>query len=932
MKRLFFNALVCFLSISLLCTQVSAFSYATVGDVYYAECHTLAEGVTYKKLSAKKDDVAQQLYVVEYDAASDVVPCIAFGESIYGRKTLSDIVSGIKTDTGRVLAGINGDFFSYETGVPLSAVISEGRVLSSCSGLPVFGIREDGSTLLGSIGLSLELECKDGVINCGHLNKYPTQYGSYVQTREFGSSTRSSAPSLEIVIHITNGDFRIGGSVQGTVVAVREGVHDTEIPKGCFVISVDERYDDYEQFLSVSPLDIVRLNISAAEGWESVHSAIGGNEVLISGGQINANLKTNGDAAKAHPRSAIGVRGDGKIVLLAVDGRSGVSDGISVSDLAALMLEMGCADALLLDGGGSTTLTVYQNGDDAPRVVNKPSDGVERKISNAFLLLYENGKGGEYDHLSIRTGSECMLNGGAVMPFEVVAFDREGVELELPADVKISFDIDESFGYIKDGCFISKDKTGIAVIKYSCEIGKKTISGASFISIVDSFDEVDAAKNIYLKNGESAKVLLSGVWNTKTAALSVNGFTWSVLGAEGESEDELAQGVLCSCDIGYLSSEGIFYANEGIAERTEAVLIGKNGDIEVSVNITVGLYPVALFDLYGADFDPTSVFANPSNMIAVEGRFGSNAIAVDGDKLLYCEPLAIDGPVLGIGLWSISYGGEFFVEISDAEGNSFDVPYEEQKDLSSYNGYKMLYAEIPKEAVFPIKIKSLISSRSRNFVIVDHAFALCGEDEAAPFADMSGHWAAEYMRDVYEMELFGGVSSEEGCFFYPDRNLTRMEFAKLMVSYYHLDLEFYKNTDVGVSDFDGIAEWAKPYVRAAIGAGLMKGKMLPTGEVVFGAEDTITRAEVMYVFGTLLKDKIEDFDAAFGEKTPLEDSFSDAGSIDAWAREHIELAVWSGLVGGFDGLINPRGLITRSETAVLFSKTVVLFNGSMAGM
>jgi hypothetical protein len=83
-----------------------------------------------------------------------------------------------------------------------------------------------------------------------------------------------------------------------------------------------------------------------------------------------------------HPRTALGIRADGTIILLTVDGRqSEKSVGMTIPELCALMREWGCRDALNLDGGGSTTMVV------GGKVVNNPSDTAgERPVSDALLV------------------------------------------------------------------------------------------------------------------------------------------------------------------------------------------------------------------------------------------------------------------------------------------------------------------------------------------------------------------------------------------------------------------------------------------------------------------------------------------------------------------------------------------------------------------
>jgi exopolysaccharide biosynthesis protein len=78
-----------------------------------------------------------------------------------------------------------------------------------------------------------------------------------------------------------------------------------------------------------------------------------------------------------HPRTAVGLSADRRQLLLVVaDGRRDGVPGLTLPELAALLVEMGACTALNLDGGGSSALWLRD------RIVNQPSDGVERKVAN----------------------------------------------------------------------------------------------------------------------------------------------------------------------------------------------------------------------------------------------------------------------------------------------------------------------------------------------------------------------------------------------------------------------------------------------------------------------------------------------------------------------------------------------------------------------
>ncbi len=91
-------------------------------------------------------------------------------------------------------------------------------------------------------------------------------------------------------------------------------------------------------------------------------------------------------ANSRHPRTAVGLSDEGKTLLLVVvDGRSANrAVGMSLKELTALMRDLGCRDALNLDGGGSSELLLRDPDSGQLQVRNRPSDGRERAVANVL--------------------------------------------------------------------------------------------------------------------------------------------------------------------------------------------------------------------------------------------------------------------------------------------------------------------------------------------------------------------------------------------------------------------------------------------------------------------------------------------------------------------------------------------------------------------
>lgn len=137
--------------------------------------------------------------------------------------------------------------------------------------------------------------------------------------------------------------------------------------------------------------------------WPEVEHALAGAHRLIEKGAAHASITRNATArerrhaARRHPRTAIGLRPDRTAVLITVDGRHpGNAEGMTLVELAEFLIGLGCVQALNLDGGGSTTMWLRDEG-----VINHPSDNGRfdrdgaRRVFSAVVILSEDEDGAE---------------------------------------------------------------------------------------------------------------------------------------------------------------------------------------------------------------------------------------------------------------------------------------------------------------------------------------------------------------------------------------------------------------------------------------------------------------------------------------------------------------------------------------------------------
>jgi len=387
MKRVFCGLLTAVL----LTTTATAVSAAPVTEILQTETVTVADGVQLESITAVVDDRDESMYVL-------TAPGDAYAFEIGGKvseKSLVTEAQPLTPDDGeQVVAAVNGDHFSFATGIPMGMSISDGRLITS----PIeaynaddyyfhaMGITADGEVLTGE-NPTLNAVCTIGGqefaierINRTRENWEGGQICLF--TPDYGESTGTDVMGIEAIVRVTDGVVGAGHTLTGVIERVADG-NDTPIEEGTVVLSVHLLRDETELLT-----DGAEVSISFSfedERWNDVVFAVGGNLTIVDDGKPLPFDYTVGAFTSSQPRSAIGVREDGTLVVVAVDGRSDVSKGLTANDMAQFMAEsFDCTHAILLDGGGSTAMAAIDAAG-ALQTVNVPSE--QRPVGNTVLLV-----------------------------------------------------------------------------------------------------------------------------------------------------------------------------------------------------------------------------------------------------------------------------------------------------------------------------------------------------------------------------------------------------------------------------------------------------------------------------------------------------------------------------------------------------------------
>jgi len=459
---------------------------------------------------------SQAVNVIEVETNN---PVISFESSlsngrVTGLERTSSQAQNRSFEAHRVVAAINGDVwagFSNEAEhAPNGLHIEAGELVTTGpAARPTFGVGADGRPLIGAPLVGVTLSTTTGtqfVINRVNQLRRPGEIVLY--TPRFGSQTSSSASGVDVVVSGLSLPLRASGTWTGTVSVTRPAEGRYSIEPGTIVLTAPAT----SVLGTLVPGEPITLTTTVSAGWELVVHAVGGREWIVRDGATFISPRPS-SADEIHPRSAVGLAADGRLILATVDGRQpGWSNGVRLPELAELMLSHGAVIALNLDGGGSTSLAVRRAGTNGPVLVNRPSDGSERAVTNSILVV-SNAPTGPLATLKVEPGTRTIYK-NATLDFRVTGMDAAYNPVPLGTG-QVAWSVSPPVGTIDAAGHFVATEAGTAQVVASAN---GVIGTASITVLVDTTAPVASPPRVTLPVGRAigSTVPVSIGWNAAT--------------------------------------------------------------------------------------------------------------------------------------------------------------------------------------------------------------------------------------------------------------------------------------------------------------------------------------------------------------------------------------------------------------------------------
>jgi len=304
-------------------------------------------------------------------------------DSLLGRETVTSMQKRAMASAN--VAGVNGDLFTFDEGLP-SGMLMQSGVLEAPPHpkRSTLGITDDGSLIIDRVTMLGTWQGSGPKRALNGLNQRPGAQGISLFTPVWGDDTPNASGTVEVVLEPMPPAAPFT-DLTGTVIDIMTG-GGTPIPRdGAVLVARGGAASRLAAESAIGAQMIVRLVLRPQ--WGAVVDAIGGGPLIVRDGQpVFAALEDFAPSQidPRNPRTAVGQLADGRIVMVAVDGRrSGYSVGVSTFELAQQLVRLGAVTGTALDSGGSTTMAF--NG----KLLNRPSDpGGERAVSDSLDVFY----------------------------------------------------------------------------------------------------------------------------------------------------------------------------------------------------------------------------------------------------------------------------------------------------------------------------------------------------------------------------------------------------------------------------------------------------------------------------------------------------------------------------------------------------------------
>lgn len=700
MRQRFQKVLLTFLSAAVIFSSAPALGKKITVNMPHTiysghEENILSSGVTHESIKRFTTSGWYNINVVRVDLTNPYTDI----KGIFNQEGIpkKDSVSAMVNKSGAV-AAINGDFFNTS---PLSSamgtLINDGEVISSpielAYALPTLFIDNNNQAKILYMDRFMVANNTNGgqrvIINT--INKITKNFDSVtLLNKHWGAESIGTRFNKDLVEVVVENDI---------VKDVRIGQPAVKIPHDGYVLAVRSNTQGVQTFKVGDPVD---LHVSTTPDINSIKFAIGGGSIVLRDGEL---ALTNINVKGAHPRSGLGVSKDSKeIILVTIDGRDSTFKGVSQEMFGYILRELGAHNALNLDGGGSTTMAIKTIDQKTAAVVNKPSDGGERRVVNS-VGVFSNAPVEELSYIKLSTDHNKMFLNTS-RSIKAKGFDQHHHPVPIDESLLV-YSVDGVESEVTGSTFkaLTSGKAKVKA-KYNDLVAELDIS------VLGPVEDLTTSTNILNLNTKSEANLPQFIGkdaNGYEAPVYLRDITFSSINDIGNVVDQ-------KFVSGETSTAGILTAKIGNGLENIEVYVGSKGEVLHGLESLEGLsfasQPAAVTGSIGLSAEAKegkhSVSLNYDFSKASDTRAAYLNFAKEGSK-----GLTIKGSPSKLGLWvkGDASGSWLRGSVIDKNGKSHFIDFVKTIDFSDW---KFVEANIPSNVAYPIAFERIYPVETNN--------------------------------------------------------------------------------------------------------------------------------------------------------------------------------------------------------------------------
>ncbi len=312
-----------------------------------------------------------------------------------------------------------------------------------------------------------------------------------------------------------------------------------------------------------------------------LQEGIGGfGDIIVNQGQI-----VPSDGSDRASRTAVGITRTGKVVFLVLDGRQEpFSCGGGLKDLAQILQDAGCVQAINLDGGGSTTYVARQPGSDELVEVNRTSDGTGRSVATSMLVVSTAPSSTKFDHAIVEPATKYITLGSS-MQVTATGQSATGNTVDIPEGATWAVSNARWGTITEDGIFTAKRAGSVNIYLM---LGEEVI-GTETIEIVTPNNLYFTKTAIDTVYGSTVELPLKLLYNGKEVTFNENDIVFTLSNSKAGTVEGLS--LICNsdenCGVKSVTVTAALAADETVAAAT-TISLYKQGEMSFDFDQATG--------------------------------------------------------------------------------------------------------------------------------------------------------------------------------------------------------------------------------------------------------------------------------------------------------------------------------------------------------